>query len=241
MRVETRSLTLVALLASVYAIGSFIPGFPMIGAPGSKIDIVRSLEMGYGLVLGPALGPSAAFLGAIVGKTITGGGVGMFFTPLALVSSFMSASMKRQRLLKLRGWMISAILLSCLIIGWYATLTGREAPFYPVFHFIGLGIILLLGGRISDYLNSDEKGRLALGVLLSSYPSTMAGHMLGNLIFIKLFSPSSLFFMTILPVSIVERLVLTVIATIIGTPLTMAVRGLFPDIMRDAEPMEMRA
>ena len=233
MRVKTSSLTLVALLASVYAVGSFIPGFPMIGAPGSRIDIVRSLEMGYGLVLGPVLGPSSAFLGAIVGKTLTGGGVGLFFTPLALVSSFMAASMKRHTLLKLRGWMVSASILSCLIIGWYATPTGRDAPLYPVFHLIGLGIILLLGEKISDYLNSREKGRLALGVLLSSYPSTMAGHMLGNLIFIHLFGSSALFFMTILPISIVERVVLTVIATVIGTPLVMAVRELFPELARE--------
>ena len=77
------------------------------------------------------------------------------------------------------------------------------------------------------------RARLALGVLLSSYPSTMAGQMVGNLIFIKLFSPSPLFFMTILPVSIIERIVLTVIATVIGTPLIMAVRDLFPDLMRE--------
>ena len=230
---KTRNLTLVALLASVHAVGSFIPGFPMIGVPSSKIDIVRSLEIGYGLVLGPILGPSTAFLGAVVGKTITGGGVGLFFTPLALVSSFMAASMKRNNLLNIRGWILSAILLSCLIIGWYATPTGREAPLYPIFHFIGLGIILLYRERISDYLNSREKRRLALGVLLCSYPSTMAGHMVGNLIFIKLFSPSPLFFMTILPVSIIERIVLTVIATVIGTPLIMAVRDLFPDLMRE--------
>ena len=45
---KTRNLTLVALLASVYAVGSFTPGFPMIGVPSSKIDIARSLEIGYG-------------------------------------------------------------------------------------------------------------------------------------------------------------------------------------------------
>lgn len=233
LSMKTRDLTLVALLASVYAVGSFIPGFPMIGFPSSKIDFVRSLEIGYGLVLGPILGPSTAFLGAVVGKTITGGGVGLFFTPLALVSSFMAASMKRKSLLNIKGWILSAILLSCLIIGWYATPTGRAAPLYPVFHFIGLGMILLFRERIIDYLNSREKRRLALGVLLCSYPSTMAGHMLGNLIFIKLFSPSPLFFMTILPVSIIERIVITVIATGIGTSLIMAVRDLFPDLMRE--------
>jgi hypothetical protein len=34
LRVKARSLTLIALLAAVYAVVSLLPGFPMIGAPG---------------------------------------------------------------------------------------------------------------------------------------------------------------------------------------------------------------
>lgn len=230
MTVETRRLTLVALLASIYAVGSFMPGFPMIGASGSKIDIVRSLEICYGLVLGPVLGPSAAFLGAIVGKTLTGGGVGLFFTPLSLVSSFMAASMKRHKLLSLRGWIFSVFLISCLIAGWYVTPIGRDAPLYPIPHLIGLGMILLFRERVTGYLNSREKGKLTLGLLLSSYPSTMAGHMLGNLIFMHLFNPSHLFFMAILPISIIERTVLTIIATLIGVPLIITMRKILPEM-----------
>lgn len=229
MRVRARSLTLVALLAAVYAVVSLLPGFPIMGAPGAEIDFARSLEMGYGLVLGPVLGPITAFLGAIVGKILTGGGVGLFFTPLAIVSSFMAAAMNRHSLLKLRGWIISAIILAVLIAGWYATPTGWYAPYYPIPHLIGLGIILLLRGRITDLLLSREKGKLTLGILLSSYPATMAGQMLGNLIFMQLFSLGSLFFMTTLPITIVERIALSVIATVIGVPLVLAVRGLFPE------------
>lgn len=230
MRVKARSLTLIALLAAVYAVVSLLPGFPMIGAPGVEIDIARSLEIGYGLVLGSVFGPLATFLGAIVGKVLTGGGVGLFFTPLAIVSSFMAAAMNRRSLLKLRGWFIAAILLAAIIVGWYTTTTGQSAPYYPIPHLIGLGIILLLRGKITDLLLSKEKTRLTLGILLCSYPSTMAGQMLGNLIFMQLFSPDPLFFMATLPITIVERLVLSVIATVIGAPLVLAVRGLFPEL-----------
>ena len=67
-KIDTKKLSLIAMLASVYAALSFLPGMPMIGAEGSTIDLVRMLEIGYGLVLGPVYGPAAAFLGAIVGK-----------------------------------------------------------------------------------------------------------------------------------------------------------------------------
>jgi len=142
----------------------------------------------------------------------------------------MAASMNRHTLLRMRGWIFSAVLLSCLIAGWYATPIGREAPLYPIPHLIGLGMILLLRDKVTEYLNGREKGKLTLGLLLSSYPSTMAGHMLGNLIFISLFSPTPLFFMAILPVSIIERTVLTIIATAIGVPLIITVRNILPEM-----------
>ena len=233
MRVKARSITLIALLAAVYAVISLLPGFPIIGAPGVEIDIARSLEIGYGLVLGSVFGPLATFLGGIVGKVLTGGGLGLFFTPLAIVSSFMAAAMNRRSLLRLRGWLVAAILLAALIAVWYTTTTGQAAPYYPVPHLIALGIILLLRGKITDLLLSKDKTRLTLGILLCSYPSTMAGQMLGNLIFMQLFSPDPSFFMATLPITIVERSILSVIATVIGVPLVLAVRNLFPEPKED--------
>jgi len=230
MRMRLKGITLTVILAAVYAVLSFLPGFPVIGVSGSKIDVARSLEIIYGLVLGPVLGPFTAFLGAIVGKTLAGGGIGLFFTPLAIVSSFMAAAMNRRKFSKLGGWIFSATLLAGLIICWYLTPTGRDAPYYPIPHLVGLGMILLFRGKIMEYLHSRERSRLVLGVLLSSYPSTMAGHMLGNLIFMQLSSQSALFFVSILPISIIERVTLTVIATIIGVPLIMMIRSLYPEL-----------
>jgi hypothetical protein len=100
---QTKKLTLVALLAAVYALDSFSPGFPMLGVSGSKIDATRSLEMVYGLLLGPVLGPLAALLGAVVGRTLTGGGFRMFFTPLAPVSVFVAAALSRRRVFGVEG------------------------------------------------------------------------------------------------------------------------------------------
>ena len=228
---ETKKLTLVSLLAAVYALGSFLPGFPMIGVSGSNIDIVRSLEMVYGLVLGPVLGPLTAFTGAVVGKTLTGGGFGMFFTPLAPVSAFMAAALSRPQVFKVKGWVLASSVLGVLIVGWYGIGTGLVVPYYPVFHLIGLGIIILFRDKLVSYTLSEDKGRLTMGIALCSFPSTMAGHMLGNLIFIFLLSPEPLFFMSILPVSIAERLALTALATFISVPLMIVVRRLYPELL----------
>jgi hypothetical protein len=232
LRIETRKLTLIAILASVYALGSFLPGFPMVGVPGSRIDIVRSLEAGYGLIIGPVIGPSTAFLGAIVGKTLTGGGFGLFLTPLAPLSAFIAASLSRKRIVKVRGWIISSAIFTALIAFWFISPPGQVSPLYPIPHLMGHGIILLFRGKISDYLASKEKSRITLGVALSSYASTMAGHLAGNLIFYYIIRPDPLIFIGLLPISIVERLVLTTLSTVIATPLILVTHTIFPELTR---------
>ncbi|MCX8181892.1 MAG: hypothetical protein N3D12_02110 [Candidatus Methanomethyliaceae archaeon] len=221
---RARSITIVALLAAIYAVVGLLPGFPVIGVPGSDIRLTRSLEMGYGVALGPALGPLAAFVGAVVGRTLTGGGTAILFTPLALVSSFMAATIAKKSLFGLRGWLISSFVMGGILIVWYATPVGQSIPIYAIPHLLGLGLILALRERIADLLNSENKGRLFLGMLIVSYPSTMAGQMLGNLIFLALFSPTPGFFMAVLPVTLVERSVITILGAVVGVPIILAIR-----------------
>ncbi|KON31214.1 hypothetical protein AC482_01540 [miscellaneous Crenarchaeota group-15 archaeon DG-45] len=231
MKIETKKITLIATLAAIYAVGSYIPGFPMAFVPGSSIDITRSLEMGYGLILGPIFGPLAAFLGSIVGKIITGKWGGLYFTPVALVSAFMASALSRRYILNVRGWMIAAAMLLVLIAGWYGTMTGRTAALYPILHIIGLGLILILRGKIADYFQSEEKGKLTMGVALCSFISTMAGHMLGSLITMFLFKLTPFQFMILIPVYTTERLFITAISTVFAASLILIMRDVFPELM----------
>ena len=59
---------------------------------------------------------------------------------------------------------------------------------------------------------------------------TMAGNMLGNLIFIQMFGPDTLFFASVLPIAIIERLVLTAIGTALSALLLIMVRQLYPEL-----------
>jgi hypothetical protein len=224
--VKAKVVTLAAVFAATYAAVSLLPGFPILGLSGSEIDFARSLEIGYGLILGPALGPSSAFLGAVVGKLITGDSIGLLFTPLAIVSSFVAASLNRYTLFRMKGWLVSSLPLGLLIVAWYLTPVGEGAPFYAIPHLAGLAIVLLFRGRITDNLQSQDRKKLALGVLLSSYPATMAGQMLGSTIFVILLNPVPSFFIAVLPITIAERIILTILSTIIGVPLVLAARSM---------------
>jgi hypothetical protein len=228
---DTRKLTLIALLSGVYAVISYVPGFPMFGVPGSRIDLTRSLEMCYGLILGPIYGPLTSFTGALVGKILTGGGVGLFFTPLAIVSSFVAASISRERVFNVKGWVLGSLASLVLIAGWYLTPAGRSVPFYPVIHVFALALILVLRGRVRGLVYSEERRKQLFGSCVVSFSSTMPGHMLGNLIFIVLFDPEPFFFMSILPVTLVERLIITAISTVFIVSLIKTLKTFYPELI----------
>jgi predicted membrane protein len=225
---NTKKVTLIAMLASAYAVLSLLPGMPMIGAEGTTIDMVRMLEIGYGLVLGPVYGPAAAFIGAVVGKMLKGGGFGLFFTPLAAVSAFIAAMLGRG--IK-KGWMGAAGVLGVLTAGWYLFETGRTVPLYPMIQYVGLAIILVFRGKISEMIKSEDRKTVTLGVLLCSFPSTVTGHMLGGLIYIVLLNPAASIFVGILPIAIIERVAISIGATLFGTSLILAVRKIYPDLL----------
>ena len=236
---DTKRLTLTAVLAAVYTVGSFLPGFPMMGASGT-IDLVRALEMGYGILLGPVYGPLAALLGALIGKFLSGGGFGMFMVPLAPVSAFTAAVLSRPRVYRAKGWMYAAAIISALCLGWYLTPTGRAVYYFPFWHLIGLGMVLLLRGKLADLLISENRAHLTLGVALSSYAATIAGHMLGNLIFVAL-GPSLLgipspaltsIFAGLFWISPVERITITALSTLIMAPIILVARNMYPELFR---------
>lgn len=233
LHLTTKKLTLIALLASVYALGSFLPGFPMLGVSGSTIDIVRAIEMSYGFILGPFLGPVTAFLGAVVGKTLTGNSFGLYFTPLAFVSAFVASCFMKDRVFNMDGWIPAAGISGVMIIGFYISSLGMAIPFYPIFHIIGLIIIILFRGRLHEYLQSNERKKLALGIALISYSATMAGHMMGNLIYTMLVGGDPLFYMSILPVTISERIFITILSTLLGVPLILVIRSTYPELLQD--------
>jgi hypothetical protein len=179
------------------------------------------------LVLSPVYGPITAFLGAIVGKTLTEGGVGLFFTPLAHVTAFVASTLSRPRL----GWRPSALAITLLITGWYLTPVGRAAYAVPVLHLAGLLVVLAFRGRIGEMIGSSDRRTMSMGLLPCSFPSTLAGHLLSNIIFAVMFSPSAEFFTAVLPISAVERAVISVLATLFEVSLVTAVRLVYPTLM----------
>jgi hypothetical protein len=281
-----------------------VPGIPIVGVSGSNIKFDAMLAPIYGLIIGPYLGFTAALFGGL----ITAGSpfdILTSFSPAvsALIAGFLTQKGAWNGESRVKGWMVAAIVSGALIVGWYTTDVGRQAPFYPVLHFAGLGLILgsrgwtakvfrqeqvekeswhaksgyMLGGitvmvvaymftqpyasdmLVLPYLSVPMfligaaaivyslfgigRGSFVLAVSIASYCGIIADHMLGNLVFINtvnLLIPLSdiqtyflkplglpnisALFMYMIPVSAAERILLTVVGTILAVGLVLSLR-----------------
>jgi hypothetical protein len=208
-----------------------IPGIPIIGGSGS-IKFDAALAPIYGLIIGPYLGAFAALIGGLVSA---GGYLSILTSFCTGISAFVSGMLVREYLSvgknHIGGWMAASGALGLLIAGWYITGVGKQIPFYPIIHILGFLIILAFRGRIAQSFRSESKFRLIFAVCLATYCGIVADHMLGNLIYIVNFPGFNWppIFMSVLPISILERGVLTAIASIIGNSLIIALQsaGLF--------------
>jgi hypothetical protein len=128
-----------------------LPGIPIVGVSGASIKFDAAIAPIYGLIIGPYLG----FLAALLGGLVTAGSlvdVLTSFSPAmsALIAGFLTQRYLRSKEGAIKGWMAGAAILGAVILGWYLTPVGQEAPFYPLFHLAGLVLILAMRGRTAD-------------------------------------------------------------------------------------------
>jgi MFS family permease len=305
LKLSSRDVAFMAIFAAFSAIViKVLPGIPIVGASGANIKFDAVLAPIYGMVIGPYLGFAAALFGGL----ITAGSPFDILTSFSPAVSALVAGLLTQKNVgnnegKVKGWMMASAVLGLLIIGWYLTGVGQQAPLYPILHVAGLALILatrdwianafkdgeveaekwhvkpayllsgivimvvaymftrpyssdvwvlpylslptfLIGGITIVYsLFGIGRGSFALAVSTASYCGIIADHMLGNLVFIAsinvFFSLSAIeeyflqplglpnipaLFMYMIPVSVLERVLFTIVATIIGIGLILALR-----------------
>lgn len=125
-------------------------------------------------------------------------------------------------------FLLSGILV--LVLGYI--LSKQELRPLEIFAYFSLPLYLVGAvAIIYGLLGSRVRERFAIAVVLASYCGIIADHMVGNLLFIQFAVPLGVpseilpsLFMEVLPISIVERLLFTAIATIVGVGLISSVR-----------------
>lgn len=227
-----KDVALVAILATLYVILSILPGFPIIGVEGAKIGLVSAVVPVFGFLVGPWLGVSSALLGGVVSRVLLGASAFTWLTlPAMALSALVAGCLSREKVGFLRGWLVSALILCGLILAWYGTWIGQMVPVFLVPHWVALAIILIFRGWLARFIHEGEKTELSVCIVLCGFAATMTAHLYGNLAFVLaselviIKSPLiPAFFFSLLPVSTVERLMITAITSILGSPVLLAFR-----------------
>ncbi len=184
-RLTTKQVAMTALFAALIAIVTRLPGIPIaLGLRLGSIEFSVPLYAVAGIVLGPWIGALAALIGNFVAWIIPKSSVmGLLLVPAGAFAALTTGFLARDT--KWCNWKAAAIVLAVLIGLWYITPVGSEAPFYPMFlHLPALALILIFRKKIFEFINSQSKRLVTLGVGISSYAGIMADHMWGGLMFI---------------------------------------------------------
>jgi uncharacterized membrane protein len=176
LTLSAQDVAFVAVFAAFSAIViKILPGIPVVGVPDASIKLDAAMAPIYGLILGPYLGSLAALIGGFV---TAGSAFDILTSFCPAVSALMAGFLTRRNLGnnegKIKGWMIAALVLGLLILGWYLTGVGQRAPFYPILHVAGFILIFATGertakaywGRKVEGKNSRVKPPFLLGGIM---------------------------------------------------------------------------
>ncbi len=158
MKITSQDIAYVAVFTAFSAIIiKMLPGIPIVGTPGANIKFDAVVAPIYGLVIGPYLG----FVAALFGGLITANSPFDVLTSFSPAVSALVAGLLTQKGVvdsgnRIKGWMVASGVLSVLVLGWYLTDVGRQAPFYPILHIAGIILILATRGWPAKVFKNEE-------------------------------------------------------------------------------------
>jgi len=232
LSLDSKDLALTASFASLYAVLSAIPLFPVIGAVGKNFTVAVIIAPLVGLIIGPYRGALAASIGGFIAWSITQYGplVQFSFVPGA-ATALCSGYLYRGK------WKTFIVIYSLLFlaIAFYPVIGPMWLyPYYLWFQLIGL-VVLIFQAKLEtvNALNKHSRmSELSFGVGVISFTATLFGHMVGGLIFDALYFPAfypnvdywrSLWQILVF-VYPLERTIVVLISILIGAPLIKALR-----------------
>jgi len=231
---KPRHLALIISFAALYAVLSLVSLFPIIGTVGAFITLASFMAPLIGITLGPYLGTVAVSIGGFLGWSIIHTGAFSFISFLpGSTAAFASGLLYSGK----RMYVLAVYLVLFLSLAFYPTIGPMWlCPYYVWFQLIGLIVLTSPSTPVAvAFLNKDNNvARLTAGIATISLLSTLIGQMTGNLMFELIYYPRifpQIEFWLIKqwqPLTFLypaERLVITALATIIGTPVIKAVRA----------------
>ncbi len=222
--------SLTASFAGLYAVLSLLPAFKILGGDGF-INSSAFVEPVIGVVLGPYVGSLSVLIGRSIAHILVPSSPLGPFSPIpGVVTAFSAGMVSRGK------WYVSALLLFGLIATFLAYSPNHIAPVFPYYIWLHLiaGAVLVLSSRVKlicPPFHGMRAERLLTGLVMTFFPSTMAGQLAGTLVWEFLIGEAvtgvwKAFGMTIMLAFPVERTLITIIACFLGATLIKALQGL---------------
>jgi uncharacterized membrane protein len=246
LRLETKQVALISAFAALIVMVTRLPGIPIIGAPGAKLQLSVVIYPIIGILLGGSIGAITVLVGNLVAWLIPPSTLlGFLMVPPGALAALVAGSLRSKQ--KVFNWKLALAVLGALNTLWYISPVGLDAPFYPVLHWAALILMVLFRGKISSFLDSDSKREVVLGTWVCSFAALMSDSMAGNLIFICAvgwiiplrsvldavtnlgmfwlnlgiprlpFTGLAALFMGALVITAIERITMTIVSTMIGS------------------------
>jgi uncharacterized membrane protein len=239
IKITTRQITLIAIFAALYTVLRMMQTIPMIGVEGGKFSLSDVIAPLYGIILGPYVGGLSAILGTFLAIALGRPVAFMFldFLP-ALVNAVALGFLVR------RKWWPVVVLNAALLIAFllnpftslFITIGGISFPF--AWLHIGAFVVLLspLGLKAGQWIETLKPVKLTAGLAILAFVGTMMQHLMGNILTEVVFGQitgtmsTNAFnglWTTVFFVYPWERLVLVILAVVVGVPLVRVLKKSF--------------
>jgi uncharacterized membrane protein len=243
---KTKLIATVSIFTALYAILRIIPTVPMIGASGASFSLSDIVAPLYGLILGPYIGGLSVIIGSLIaffGKPPVF--MGLDFLP-ATVAAFSAGLLVKRKWIYAIG--LNVVLLAAFLIHPNTSVfvdysIGSTTFTFPFawLHIIAFIVLISpLGRKVAQWIKTNNTTRITIAVAILFFVGTMMQHLMGNLLYETIMAqpighipvtsyPANWLF--VFPLYPIERSVLVVFGTIIGTSLVKVLKNtsLFPE------------
>ncbi len=217
IRLSTRLAThpaVIAVWAALLAMATLVPAFPIVGT-GATFSVSAALVPLAGIFFGPAAGALCVAIGAFIGQLIAPH-TAMFgpFTFVIPTVGAMCAGFAMQK-----RWYVPIIVTLLVSAAWYVFPLGRAAWFQPLIWLLGIAASLIGWFVAAGWLGAEHRAKIFVGVFLAALAGTIVDHGIGCLWAMLMFQLPQEVWLTVLPLAPLERVMFSLGAAIIGTPL----------------------
>jgi uncharacterized membrane protein len=232
-----KTIALIAIFTALYAVLRVVPTLPMIGSSGNWFSLSDVIAPIYGIVLGPITGGISIVLGTFLGMVMGRPVVFMFldFLPATVGAVSLGLLMKKKWIYAV---VLNVILLAAFLIhpntSVFVNYSGFLLPFAWL-HIVALCVLISpIGRKLTSWVNTNDATKIAVGIAIMFFVGTMMQHLMGNLLYETImaeplgFIPVASYpanWALIFPIYPIERLILIIIGTLVGTPLLRVLKN----------------